>query len=319
MLKGIAYKVASTFVFACMMAIVKANVNTFPPGELVFFRSFFALPVLVVWLWQRGEFPGALQTRWFRGHLLRSFAGVGSMFLSFTAFNFLPLADVTAVGYAGPLIIVVLAAFWLKEVVSPGRWAGVLIGFGGVMLMLWEHLGSSDPSAARGVIGAFCALAGAFCVAIAMIQTRRLVQTEHMGAVVFYFQSTGAVLGLSLTLLGSFWPSSLPFAHLMQGQAWVTPPWTECLILICAGFLGGLGQILMTRGFTLADASVIACFDYVSMIFVLILGVVFLNEWPSSTVLMGAAIIAAAGVMVILGERRWPTRKILPIGSGPLH
>jgi hypothetical protein len=78
MLAGIAYKIASTFVFACMMAIMK-GMSHYPVGEMVAFRSFFALIVLVVWLMQRGEFPAALRTRRVGGHLLRSLAGTGSM------------------------------------------------------------------------------------------------------------------------------------------------------------------------------------------------------------------------------------------------
>jgi drug/metabolite transporter (DMT)-like permease len=309
MLHGIAYKVASTFVFACMAAIVKANAAEFPSGELVFFRSFFALPVVVVWLWQRGDFPRALYTKRLGGHLIRSFSGVGSMFLTFTAYGFLPLADVTVVGYAAPLMIVVLAALLLKERVAAGRWAGVGLGFFGVLMMLWQHLGAADPATLRGAIGALCSLAGAFCVAVAMIQTRRLVQTEHMGAVMFYFQSTGAVLGLLLALAGALWPADFIFASAIHAQAWVTPTWRLFGFLVLSGLFGGVGQLLMTRSFVLADASIIACFDYTSMIFVLLLGIVFLNEWPSVMVLVGAATIASAGMMVILSERRWKRRR----------
>ena len=155
MLAGIAYKIASTFVFACMMAIMK-GLSFYPVGELVAFRSFFALFVLAFWLARRGEFPGALRTRRVGGHLLRSLAGTGSMTLNFGAFAFLPLADVTVVGYAAPLIIVILAAIWLGERVGPGRWFGVALGFIGVVVMLWEHLGKGD----QGFLGASFSAAG---------------------------------------------------------------------------------------------------------------------------------------------------------------
>jgi hypothetical protein len=303
MLAGIAYKIASTFVFACMMAIVK-GLSHYPVGELVAFRSFFALIVLVIWLAQRGEFPQALRTRRVGGHLLRSLAGTGSMALNFGAFAFLPLADVTVVGYASPLIIVVLAAIWLGERVGPGRWFGVALGFCGVLVMLWEHVGTGDQGFSRGAIGAAMSLTAAFCVAVAMIQTSRLVQSEHMGAVVFYFQFTAGCVGLSLMLLGALWPASWPFAGAMASLAWVTPleP-SHWALLIAAGLFGGIGQILMTRGYTLADASILACFDYVSMIWVLALGAVFLGEFPSFSVLAGAAIITIAGLLVIWSEK----------------
>ena len=308
MLAGIAYKIASTFVFACMMAIMK-GLSFYPVGELVAFRSFFALFVLAFWLARRGEFPGALRTRRVGGHLLRSLAGTGSMTLNFAAFAFLPLADVTVVGYASPLIIVVLAAIWLGERVGPGRWFGVALGFCGVVVMLWEHLGTGDQGLSRGAIGAFMSLTAAFCVAVAMIQTSRLVQSEHMGAVVFYFQFTAGCVGVLLMLLGALWPASWPLAPAMSGLAWVTPQEpSHWALLIGAGLLGGLGQILMTRGFMLADASILACFDYVSMIWVLALGMVFLGEFPTLTVLLGATIVTVAGLMVIWSEK---TKKFL--------
>ena len=303
MLAGIAYKIASTFVFACMMAIVK-GLSHYPVGELVAFRSFFALIVLVIWLAQRGEFPQALRTRRVGGHLLRSLAGTGSMALNFGAFAFLPLADVTVVGYAAPLIIVILAAIWLGERVGPGRWFGVALGLCGVVVMLWEHLGTGDQGFSRGAIGACMALTAAFCVAVAMIQTSRLVQSEHMGAVVFYFQFTAGCMGLLIMLVGALWPTSWPLAPAMQSLAWVTPSQpSHWALLILAGLCGGLGQILMTRGYVLADASVIACFEYVSMIWILALGIVFLGEFPTLTVLLGAAIVTIAGLLVIWGEK----------------
>ena len=304
MIQGIVLKVASTLVFALMSTIAKAYASDYPPAQLAFFRFFFAVPVVVAWLWQSGQFPRALKTKRLGGHLLRSISGTSSLFLTISAYSFLPLADVTVVGYAAPLMIVVLATFMLNERVSASRLAGVALGFIGVVMMLWEHLGSSDPGASRGAIGAVLALAGAFCVAVAMIQTRRLIQTEHTGAVIFYFQSTGAVISASMMLVAAIWPSSFPFARLIQSQAWIMPPLPVVLTLIMAGVFGGLGQLLMTRSFVLADASIIACFDYTSMIWVIILGIIFLQEWPTPMVLLGAAIIAMAGLMVILSERR---------------
>ena len=111
-------------------------------------------------------------------------------------------------------------------------------------------------------------------------------------------------MGLLMMLVGALWPSSWPLASAMQGLAWVTPSEpSHWALLIGAGLLGGLGQILMTRGYVLADASVIACFEYVSMIWILVLGIIFLGEFPTLTVLLGAAIVTIAGLLVIWGEK----------------
>lgn len=235
---------------------------------------------------------------------MRSISGSGSMFLLFAAYAFLPLADVTAVNYANPLMIVILAGLWLKEPVGPMRWLAVALGFSGILLMLWEHMGGASSDAPNAVVGVFLALGAAFCVAIAMIQTRRLVRTEHIGAVIFYFQATTAVFGIVLMGIGGVWPDRWPFAPFVQAQAWIMPRGMDWVALVWVGLFGGLGQILMTRSYSLADASIIACFEYSSMIWILILGAVFLNEFPSALVLVGAAIVTAAGLLVIFSERR---------------
>jgi drug/metabolite transporter (DMT)-like permease len=305
MLEGIGLKVASTLFFSGMVAIVKTYAGDYPLAEIVFFRSFFALFVLVAWLWARREFPAALHTKQFTGHLLRSLAGTASLACSFSAFGLLPLADATAIGYAGPLFIVAFAGLMLKETVGPARWGAVALGSCGVMLMLWEHIGVSQTETSRGALGAFLALMAAVFVAIAMIQTRRLVQTEHMGAVIFYFQATASAFAAAFMLIAWSWPGSGGVADFMHAQAWMEPRARDWGPLIAAGLLGGMGQLLMTSSYKLADASVIACFDYTSMIWALVLGAVFFAETPSPIVLTGAAIVAAAGILVILSERRW--------------
>ncbi len=307
-LAGVGLKVASTCVFSGMIALVKFGSGSYPIAELVFFRSFFAIAVLLVWLAARSEFPRALHTGWLSGHLLRSLAGTASLILSFSSYALLPLADATAIGYAGPLFIVVMAGLLLHERIGPARWAAVALGSGGVLLMLWEHLGSGSGYGERGALGALCALGNAFFVSIAMIQTRRLMRSENMGAVVFYFQSTGSFFAVLIMAAAALWPGAGPVADFVHAQAWITPkPW-DWAPLIAAGLLGGAGQILMTSSYKLTDASIIACFDYTSMIWALLFGALFFAETPSAIVLTGASIVAAAGVMVVLSERGWMRR-----------
>ncbi len=174
-LLGIGFKIASTFLFTIMLTLGKAF-SMYPVAQIVFFRSAFALIPLMIWLLLRGDFPRALRTNRFGGHLLRSIAGIGSMFCIFGAYALLPLADATAIGYASPLMIVVLASIFLGERAPPLRWAAVCVGFLGVLVMLWEHLGQGGaPGSAshpRSATGAILMLMAAFLIAIAMIQTR---------------------------------------------------------------------------------------------------------------------------------------------------
>jgi drug/metabolite transporter (DMT)-like permease len=219
----------------------------------------------------------------------------------FATYIFLPLADSVAVLYTGPLMIVVLSGVVLGERMGLSRVVAVALGFCGVVVMVAEHLG--EGHGARGVIGVATGLGGALFVAIAMIQTRRLSFTEHTGAIVFYFQLVASLSGLAFCLAGALWPATAPFAGYMTTQGWVWPPPKDCAFMFAAGLCGGLGQILMTSSYRYADASIVACFEYVSMIWVVTLGILVFGEYPSLYVVAGAGIVIAAGVLLIFGER----------------
>ncbi|MFN3892425.1 MAG: DMT family transporter [Beijerinckiaceae bacterium] len=301
-LLGIGMKVTSIFLFTIMLTLGKAY-SAYPVAQIVFFRSFFALIPLMIWLLLRGDFPRALHTRRLGGHLVRSLAGIGSMFCIFTAYALLPLADATAIGYASPLMVVVLASIFLAERAPPLRWAAVCVGFLGVLVMLWEHLGQGGPNGhPRSATGAIVMLMAAFLIAIAMIQTRRLTKTEDTGAITFYFQSTTTLASFAVLLAAAFWPDAAPGAAHMHTQAWVMPTLADWGPLILIGLLGGVGQIFMTQGYRYADASVLATFDYSSILFAMAIGFVFFGEAPSAAVLLGAAIVISAGLTVVWQE-----------------
>ena len=305
MLYGIALKIWATLAFAMMSALIKAVSARFPVGEVVLFRSLFALVVLVAWLAWRGEFPHALHTRRPFGHIGRSLAGSGGMFANFVVLSILPLADATAFTFATPLIVVPLAAFTLGEIVKPYRWAAVALGFLGVLVMLSEHLGESAAEAAPNrALGVAVALAGAASSAVAMIQTRRLTHSEPTGAIVFYFSSLTAIFAALLLIAAALWPSAAPGAHWAAGERFVPPTLAEFGLLALIGLLGGSGQILMTHSYRFADASIIAAFDYVAMIWAAGFGYLLFGETPTLRILCGALIVAGAGVFVLLRERQ---------------
>jgi drug/metabolite transporter (DMT)-like permease len=141
---GIALKIASIFAFLIMSALVKLASRDMPIGELMFFRAFFALIPLGLWLWWNDELRGAVKTTRLGGHLLRSISGSGGMYFGFAALAFLPLPDATALGYLAPLIATALAALLLKENVRPYRWIAIAIGFVGTLIMTAPHFSGRD-------------------------------------------------------------------------------------------------------------------------------------------------------------------------------
>ena len=294
MLRGIILKILSVLVFVCMSALVKQAGRTFPVGEVVFARSFFALPVIVGWVWSQGLLPAGLKTQRVGGHVFRGVISAGGMIFGFWGLSLLPLPDATAIGFAMPLMVVALAALVLGEKVRLYRWSAVALGFVGVTLMLWEHLGTPAPGApAPNAFGACIALTAAAFAALATIQTRRLTRTEGTGAIVFYLSLMTSLFGLASI--------ALPAA---ARQAWVMPGLLDGALLVSIGLLGGLGQLLLTGAARRADASVIAPFDYLSLLFALGIGAAFFGERASATVLTGAVLVIAAGVFVIWRENQ---------------
>lgn len=287
-LRGIALKLASVLVFIVMSSMIKFTAAHVPPGQAVFFRSFFAIPVIVVWLAMRHELATGFRAVSPIGHVWRGLMGTLAMGMGFAGLGYLPLPEVTAIGYAAPLLTVIFAAMFLGEEVRLFRISAVGLGLIGVLIVLSPRLSivSGDTASHREAFGALLVLFGAVCAALAQVFVRKLVQTERTPAIVFYFSLTATVLSLA----------TIPFG-------WVMPTLTEGLILTAAGLLGGVGQILLTSSYREADASLVAPFDYASMIFALLIGYFVFAEVPTWTMLAGAAIVIAAGVLIIWRER----------------
>jgi len=303
--KGIGFKLISALLFAAMSALVRQLGDVAPVGQMVFFRSAFAVVPVVMIYALRDELSSALRTGRPLGQLGRGLLSVCGMFTNFSALTRLPLADVTAISFASPLITVVLAAIILKERVRAYRWSAVLVGFSGVIVMLIPQFGvghyAATGVAATAAVGATLATLSAFCNAGTVIQTRRLTQSETTPSIVFYFSIVCAIAGVL----------TLPFA-------WHTPTLSELIKLIALGVLGGVAHIFLTESYRFAAASVVAPFDYTAMLWALLLGYWMFGELPSALVYVGAFIVTGAGLFVIWREQRLDLKREVAAGGPPM-
>lgn len=284
---GVILKVTAILLFTIMSAIVKSVADEVPSGQTVFFRSFFAIPVILIWLAQRGKLSVGLKTKNPTGHLWRGLFGTTAMGLTFTGLGLLPLPEVTAIGFATPIFTVVLAAVLLGEQVRIFRVTAVAVGLVGVMIILWprfSHMGTMEQSA---TIGALLILMATMLRSLVQIHIRQLVQNEDTAAIVFYFSVTASVLALC----------TLPFG-------WVIPEPQTLGLLILGGLIGGVAQILVTSAYRFGSASMLAPYDYTSMLFAIVIGYVFFSELPTLVMLFGATLVILAGGLVIWRERQ---------------
>lgn len=294
-LRGILLTLISALLFAAMSALVRYVGQDFPVGQVVFFRSAFAiLPVVLVYA-LRGELLLAVRTRRPFGHVGRGIFSIGGMFLNFASLARLPVVDATAFSFSSPLITVALSAILLKERVRFYRWSAVIVGFAGVIVMLWPHLDLgkfSGPVLGATALGAVFAILSAFFNSGAVIQTRRLTDTETTPSIVFYFSSICALAGLS----------TLPFG-------WTAPDMLQFAALVGTGILGGVAHLLVTESYRHASASLVAPFGYTSMLWAFVFGYLMFDEVPVPLVFVGAAIVAGAGLFVIFRERQLGLRR----------
>lgn len=285
---GISLKVASVAVFVGMSTLLKAA-DGIPLGQLIFFRSFFAVLAILVYFAARGQISGILHTQHGFSHFWRGMVGVAAMTLSFYALTKLPLPEAIAINYASPLIAVILGAVILREVVRMYRWSAVIVGLFGVLIIIWPrmtlfaegHVGRNEA------LGALAALGGAVMAAFAMMLVRRLVQTERTSTVVIYFSISATVISLA----------SIPFG-------WVMPSGPQLAMLIGAGIAGGIAQILLTECYRHAPMSTIAPFEYTSMLLGLAIGFFFFGDIPTLEMLLGSAIVMSAGGYIIYREHK---------------
>jgi len=289
--KGIVLKLISAVLFAVMSALIRHLGARYPIGEVVFYRSAFAvLPVVLVYAW-RGELAAVVRTERPFGQAGRGILSIVGMFCNFGSLARLPLVESNAISFTSPLFCVAFAALLLKERVRIYRWSAVVIGFVGVLVVLAPHLSGDEltvaMASATSLAGVVYGMAGSLANAGTVIQTRRLTQSESTSSIVFYFSLSCALAGLVT------WPFG-----------WLTPTTGEFAALASIGLLGGTAHIFLTESYRYASASVVAPFDYTSMIWALVLGYAVFGETPTPMIVLGSAIIAAAGLFVIWREHQ---------------
>ncbi|KRB14848.1 hypothetical protein ASD99_11435 [Mesorhizobium sp. Root695] len=304
-LTGIMLKIISVAVFVGMQTCIKAA-GTVPAGEIVFFRSFFAIFPIIAFLAFKGKLGTAFSTKRPFNHIARGVVGVCAMGLGFFALTRLPLPEAITLNYAQPLLVVVFSSVFLGEAIRVYRWSAVAVGLVGVLIISWPELtllSSDEALDDQEVLGVVAALVAAAISAVAMLLVRNLVQSERTATIVLWFSVTASVMSLL----------SLPF-----GWQALTP--LQAALLVVAGFCGGLGQILMTAAYRHAEASVVAPFEYTSMILGVVVGYLVFGDVATLNMLVGGLIVVAAGIFIIwrerqLGLERTRTRKAsLPQG-----
>lgn len=261
-----------------------------PLGEVVFFRSFFAIIPLVLFLWVRGEFPQGMATKRPFQHLLRSGFGAIALFTSFAALSYLTLAKALLIAQLSPVLMSAFAVIILCERLTVWRIAGISVGFIGVIVLVWPELGNdSSDSTGLWVIG--LALVSAVLSALALIMVRSLNKTESPGAIAMYF--------VIASMIGAL--CTVPWG-------WVVPDVPTTALLIGAGLCGGFAHIALTLSFRYAEVSRLAPFEYIALLWPILADLLIFRLSLSTSFLLAAPLILA-GAVIAAGEHRRSAEK----------
>lgn len=282
---GISFRVLSGIFSAGMYICAKAVSSTVPLGEIVFFRSFFAIIPLIIFLWIRHEFPNGLVTKRPFEHFLRASFGALALFSSFAALARLNLSEAILLAQLAPILTAIAAVILLSERLTVFRTGGLGLGFTGVIVLVWPELGGGNLDNSR-LIGVVLGLVSAILSAFALVMIRKLSSTESPGAIALYFVLTSMLAALF----------TIPWG-------WIAPHGIVLFYLIAAGAFGGCAHIAMTLSFRYTEASLLAPFEYIALLWPL-LADLLIFRLPIATTFLIAAPLMLAGAGLAAAERR---------------
>lgn len=276
--QAILLMLGAVFFMSSMDVAFKMLVEHYSSFQVVFFRSAVSLPFLAGWIMVTG--PSRFRTAYLGGHLLRGALGIVMLFAVGECFRELQLADAYTLFFAAPLVITLLSGPMLKEPAGPARVLAALLGFAGVIVAL-QPSGDSWIS-----YGALMGLVGMLAYAFSSLLLRRLGSRDGTVTIAFWFVAVVCAGSGVMAIPG--WRAVAP-EH-----------WLQILLL---GTTGVFGQVLLTAAFRRATVAIVAPFDYTHMIWAVVYGLVFWGYLPGWRVWIGAAIIVASGLFILLREQ----------------
>ncbi len=273
-LRGIALLMSAVFMFSTMDTLAKYMLRSYPISALMWARYMVHLVVMLAWLGPRmGTKLFHTSHPWLQ--ILRGLLLVGSTTFFYFALRYLPLAEAAAITFVGPVLTALLSGPMLGDKVSPRQWAAVTLGFVGVLIIM-------RPGGGVLSLPAVFPLATAILFSMYQIVTRKLSGREHPYTSLFYT----ALVGGAIT----------SFAVPLH---WITPTLSQAGFVVCIGFLGGFGHLLLIRSMEHTSPSTLAPFVYSQLIWSTLLAYLVFGDFPEPMTLLGMFVVVAAGMLAV--------------------
>lgn len=302
--RGIACLIAGIAIFSVQDLVLKVISDGYPLHEAMLIRSLSAIPFLLI-LVQR---EGGLHTLASAGMRAMGLRGV----LNFFAYTFyylalaaLPLATTVALYFTAPLFITALSILFLGEKVTTGRWIALLAGFAGTLIMVRPGSDLFDWAALLPVTS------GLFYGA-AMVMTRRLGVRDTAPAMAFHSNLVFLFGALALSLVfgrGGF-DGSLHESLSFLVRGWVTPTLSDLGLMMTCGLVAAVGLTLLTQAYRMAEATLVAPFEYTALFWGVLWGWLFWSDWPDMVAWIGITVLIGAGLVLLYTDSRTQTESV---------
>jgi len=280
--RGMLWMAATGVLFTVLNATMMKLAHELDPWLVGFLRYVLGAMVMLVPALRLGV--RALWPRAPRLQVLRGVFHAGGMVLWFAALPLVTLTDLTAIGFSGPIFICLGAVLFLNERMTGARWAAVLVGFGGVLLVVQPFGAGGFAGISTGML---LMLASAPVFAGSFLVAKVLTRHERSDIMVLWQH-----LLVSLLLL------PLAFA------SWAVPDAAQWLLLVFSGIVGAGGHYCMTRAFRVADISAVQSVKFVELVWAAMLGFFMFGTVPAGWTLAGGVVILASTLWLARRESR---------------
>jgi drug/metabolite transporter (DMT)-like permease len=296
-LLGLLCIIGGIAVFSLQDLILKLISDRYPLAEAMALRGAVAGVLLTLFTIREGGLKSIVAPGWV-GMMGRGWLMLLAYVCYYLALASLPLSTTIALFFCAPLVITVLSVLWLGEKVSLLRWLAVAVGFAAVVYMARPREGLFDLAAGLAIL-AGVAYATSMVMARQMGARQTATAMAFWGNAVFSFAALafGAVAGA-----GQFATSADPTLAFLT-RAWVLPTPIDAALMSACGVTAALGLVLLTQGYRVASANVLAPFEYTAMVWGVLWGWVFFADWPDTARWIGIAVIIGAGLFVLWRER----------------
>ncbi|MEQ8652981.1 MAG: DMT family transporter [Kiloniellales bacterium] len=294
-LAGILFLLLGTTLFPIQDVIIKSFSDTYAVHQIVFLRSLCAIPVVLI----IAHVDGGLRP--FKiGSIGLQTLRAGTAFLSYLVYYMalaaIGLAETASITFSTPLFVTVFALFFLGEKIGLQRWAAVIVGLIGVLVIVRPGLGVFEPAA-------ILALLAAIAYAVSIVATRKLGPTARGSSMTIFilgfFTLGGGLTGLIFSQIDIASPHP-SLAFLFRPWSWPEP--AHWPLFAALGLISGIGFFALTQAYRLADASVVTPFEYTYLPWAILWGFVFFGNLPDLATWLGLTLIVGAGLFILFRE-----------------